>query len=146
MPVLSKLHGSVDLDLIIPPTWAKGTTPEITMTWRNAFQILKESNHLRFIGYSLPTADAYIKYLIKSAAIQSKHLKSIDVICLDLDGSVKQRYDEIIKFTDYRFANKNTSLYLKELYDSTKKLGMIRRKFQMNHLEQVHENFMYNHS
>lgn len=148
-PPLSKLHGSVDLDVIIPPTWAKGTTPKITATWKNAYRILQDSNHIRFIGYSLPNADAYIKYLIKSAVVQTKHLKSIDVICLDSDGSVKRRYDEFIKFTYYRFANMDTSVYLKELYDSTKnfRTSMVSRNlFQMNQLEQVHESFMRNHS
>jgi hypothetical protein len=142
-PPLYKLHGSVDTRLIVPPTWAKGTEPKIKDTWKHTFEILKQANYLRFIGYSLSTADSYFKYLLKGAIIGAPHLKGIDVICLDEDGSVKKRYDDFIRFRFYRFRNANIKDYLQLLREAQ---NMRNRNIQspliMNKLEAVHEDFM----
>jgi hypothetical protein len=148
-PYLAKLHGSVDTDLIVPPTWAKGTMIEITPIWKHAYQVLHDSNHILVIGYSLPIADSYIKYLIKSAVVKSKHLKSFDVICMDLDGSVKRRYQDFIKFAYWRFASSDTLNYLRMLHDITIDKSpnvMSGQPFRMNMLDQVHESFMLKYS
>jgi len=113
MPFLSKLHGSVHSKQIVPPTWNKALRPESILSWRRAFKLLKEANHIRFIGYSLPTADSYVRYLLKAAAIEAPHLKGIDVLCLDESGKVKNRYDEFINYYKYRFVNGSVLDYLK---------------------------------
>lgn len=146
-PPLAKLHGSVDIELIIPPTWAKGTNSKITGVWKNAYQVLRESNHIRFIGYSLPIADSYIKYLLKSAVVRAEHLKSIDVICLDPDGSVESRYDDFIEFAYYRFANINAAEYCKTIYSENKRHkpvggGRQEQLYRLDALEEVHDSFM----
>lgn len=105
VPHLAKLHGSVHSNEIVPPTWAKGTHPSIVTTWKTAYQILKDSNHIRFIGYSLPVADSYLKYLLKSAVIESHHLKSLDVICMDWNGDVRARYEDFFALSNFRFKN-----------------------------------------
>jgi len=149
-PPLAKLHGSVDIDLIVPPTWAKGANSKIPPMWKNAYQILKDSNHIRFIGYSLPIADAYVKYLLKSAVVNAPHLKSIDVICLDKNNSVKNRYDEFIEFSYYRFANTDVAKYMQSIRSENLKhkpqqyVGQ-NHIFSMNVLETVHEQFMLAH-
>jgi len=102
---LAKLHGSVHKGDIVPPTWAKGTHPSIVNTWKNAYQILKNSNHIRFVGYSLPVADSYLKYLLKSAVVDAPHLKSLDVICLDGYGDVRKRYESFFSLSSFRFKN-----------------------------------------
>jgi hypothetical protein len=104
-PSLSKLHGSIDKRNIVPPTWNKSSNPDIVPAWKLAYELLAQANHIRIIGYSLPIADAYVKYLLKSAVVSNEHLKLIDVICLDPDGSVKARYDDFISFHYYRFFN-----------------------------------------
>lgn len=147
VPPLCKLHGSVETGLIIPPTWSKGNHSEITPIWKNAYQVLKDSNYIRFIGYSLPVADSYVKYLLKSAVVHSKHLKNIDVICIDNDGRVKSRYDEFIKFGYYRFKNASVSDYLNEIQSSFKQrarknIGKRGNRFLMNDLERIHNSFM----
>jgi hypothetical protein len=109
---IAKLHGSVDSGVIVPPTWSKGVNKKIVPAWKQAYDYLTEANHLRVIGYSLPTADAYVKYLLKSAVTKAPHLKAIDVICLDNDGSAKRRYDEFMPFAYYRFRNLNVTDYL----------------------------------
>jgi hypothetical protein len=102
----------------VPPTWNKALHPESIPAWRRAFKILKEANHIRIIGYSLPTADSYVKYLLKAAAIEAPHLKSIDVLCLDGDGKVKSRFDEFITFYKYRFVNGSALDYLTEHHET----------------------------
>ncbi|NVK21130.1 MAG: SIR2 family protein [Kangiellaceae bacterium] len=142
---LMKLHGCVENGEIVPPTWAKGTHPSIVPIWKNAFHILKESNHIRFIGYSLPTADSYLKYLLKSAIVDSKHLKSIDVICLDQSGDVKERFNNFFEFNYYRFKNSNVLSYASGLKQEVKKnLKRYGQEVQMslNKLETYHEMFM----
>ena len=110
---IAKLHGSVDSGDIVPPTWNKGANRKIVAEWERAYEYMVEANHLRIVGYSLPTADAYVKYLLKSAVTKAPHLKAIDVICLDDDvGSVRSRYNEFVRFTYYRFRNENVIEYL----------------------------------
>src|SRR6266478_4541085 len=101
---LDKLHGSVDTSRIIPPTWNKGINRAMVDVWSAAHEILKQANQIRIIGYSLPVADAYIKYLLKSAVIDTPHLKQIDVLCRDSDGQTWARYRDFIKLDYARFA------------------------------------------
>lgn len=147
----AKLHGSIDLDEIIAPTWNKILRKKIIrQNWKLAFNLLSEANHIRIIGYSLPITDSYIKYLFKSSVIKKRtpHLKSIDVITLDPDGSVKQRYDDFIHFHNYRFKSENFVKFLELNYDSTRKnfvkgegsTGMTKIIF--DNLEKAHEKFM----
>lgn len=143
---LAKLHGCVDGGIIVPPTWAKGTHPQVVPSWKAAYQVLRDSNHIRFIGYSLPVSDSYLKYLLKSAVVDCKHLKSLDVICLDPDGSVRSRFDEFLEFNYYRFKEASISDYIDNLIKTTHD---IRRNnydhnspITMNSLEKVHASFM----
>lgn len=107
-PALAKLHGSVSEGEIIPPTWSKGAHPAIAPRWELARQVLAKAQHIRFVGYSLPVADSYVRYLLKSAALESAHLKTIDVMCLDPDGSVEKRYRDFISLSSLRFSNVNS--------------------------------------
>jgi SIR2-like domain len=111
-PTLAKLHGSIDSEVIIPPTWSKGTHPEIVPVWQMALHALRRANHLRIIGYSLPVADSYVRYLLKAAALSTPHLKQIDILCLDPGGKVRSQYNEFIEFPNYRFVSMGTEEYL----------------------------------
>jgi hypothetical protein len=117
-PWLVKLHGCVSNRDIIPPTWSKGTLSKaLKQNWQKALELLTEANHIRIIGYSLPVSDAYVKYLLRAAVIESPHLKRIDVLCLDRDGSAKRRYDEFIVFRNYRFEGRVTAgAYMSGIY------------------------------
>ncbi len=145
-PVLAKLHGSVDSGVIIPPTWAKGTHRKIAPVWKRAFEVLEKSNQIRFIGYSLPVGDAYIKYLLKAAVVRAQNLKKIDVICLDPYGDVKERYENFIKFNFLRFRNSATEDYLKDVPGMSDPPQPERRArepvFKINGLEKAHTQFM----
>ncbi len=111
---ISKLHGSVEPLTIVPPTWNKITDKLPKENWKYAWKWLSDANHIRFIGYSLPISDSYVKYLLKASILKSSHLKTIDVICLDKSGVVKKRYDEFIKFDFYRFRNGRVEDYLEQ--------------------------------
>mgnify|MGYP000906214005 CR=1 FL=1 len=117
-PVLAKLHGSVDGGEIVPPTWSKGAHQTIAPRWQLAREALSRANHLRFIGYSLPEADAYVRYLLKFSMLSSSHLKSIDVLCLDPTSQVRARFETFVSLSPFRFANANASQFFHHLYGS----------------------------
>ncbi len=136
---LAKLHGSVDTSDIIPPTWSKRLPQRIAHAWRLAFDCIASANELRLIGYSLPIADAYVRYLLKSAVTQAPHLKQIDAVCLDPDGSVRERYDQFIDFNYYRFSPRRVEDYFGHLRQGTPHLS---GKYPARHLEPLHTTFM----
>ena len=144
-PNLSKLHGSVESKVLVPPTWNKGLHKEVSSIWKNAYRLLVDANYIRFVGYSLPTSDSYVKYLLKSAVLKAEHLKKIDVICLDPDGSVRKRYDDFITFKYYRFVNADIDDYLKDNY-STLSCSENANILEFNQLETRHERFMSAHA
>lgn len=115
---IAKLHGCIQLGNIVPPTWNKGGHKGIIPAWKKAHELLSDANHIRVIGYSLPTSDSYVKYLLKSAAIDSKHLKSFDVLCSDPDGAVRERYSQFVNFKYFRFKNTTTEAYLDAVHQT----------------------------
>lgn len=102
----SKLHGSVSKEIILP-TWNKNISQPIVSNWELAYNILKEANEVRIVGYSLPLSDNYIKYLLANAFIDSGNLKYIDVITLDSDGETRKRYEHLFTFHNFNFKNSN---------------------------------------
>jgi hypothetical protein len=144
-PLLAKLHGGGEAGDIIPPTWNKVLHGSIIPTWKCAYQALAEANHVRFLGYSLPISDAYAHYLFKASVMKSEHLKSIDVICLDPDGSAQRRYDEFIKFKFYRFFNANTLDYLESVREVSG-ANASGPDLLLNRLEVAHRQFIESRS
>jgi hypothetical protein len=113
--VLAKLHGSVDGGNLIPPTWSKHLTDKtINAHWKAAHKALREATQIRILGYSLPIADSYVKYLFKSAIIGTKNLKHIDVLCRSGDGSLEKRFKEFIIFHKFRFQGADIQQYLND--------------------------------
>ena len=151
-PFLIKLHGSVDDGKIIPPTWNKVLIDQIIkQTWELAYIKLMEANHIRIIGYSLPITDSYIKYLLKSCVIHTKHMKKIDIICLDdSENSVHKRYNAFIDFHNYRFVSTKVEEYLKYVYKrrlfEQSPMDRAERSISYNRLELAHEDFMNEHT
>lgn len=138
---LAKLHGSADTGVIVPPTWNKGLNEQIRPAWRLAYNLLTEANHIRIIGYSLPIADAYIKYLLKAAIVHCEHLKSLDILCLDGDGSVEQRYNEFIIFPKKRFKNGSVWDYLVDNHSYWVNTNQQTTSIHLNGLEATHSKY-----
>lgn len=108
LPALAKLHGSVDGGPIVPPTWSKGAHSQIAPAWELAREVLGRAQHIRFVGYSLPEADSYVRYLLKSAVLESDHLKSISALCLDPKKDVRARFEGFVTHRSFRFQNQDT--------------------------------------
>jgi len=141
---LAKLHGSVDTGVMVAPTWNKTLARNLLPAWKTAFALLSKANHIRIIGYSLPTTDAYIKYLLRAAAIESPHLKKIDVLCRDdRKGSVRARYEEFIDFPNFRFVNGDVKEYLEfNTFERVKRTdGAGLEAIEFRRLEAGHEDF-----
>lgn len=146
-PYLAKLHGSVEFDNIVPPTWSKGVDRKILSAWQIAYRALIEATQIRIIGYSLPTADAYVKYLLKAAVMKAPHLKNLDVLCLDPSGEVRRKYDEFVRYPFYRFMNCNVSDYLashQNIYKS-RRVGD-NQVLEVISLEDFHHHFFKTHA
>jgi hypothetical protein len=111
-PRLAKLHGCVSDGLIVPPTWRKALSGKMAEQWGAARDMLGKANHIRILGYSLPVSDAYVRYLLKAAASESPHLKTIDVVTLDPSGAVAARYVDFITFKQMRFASQDLGTFL----------------------------------
>jgi hypothetical protein len=113
-PTIIHLHGSVENQNIIPPTWQKTVDNAIEKEWKAAYDKLSSANHIRVIGYSLPITDAYIRYLLKASILKNNELKSINVLCLDQWGEIKKRYDNFIELPaeKYQYSNINVTEYL----------------------------------
>lgn len=141
--LLTKLHGSADSSVIVPPTWNKSVARGLLPAWNAAFAQLSEATQIRIIGYSLPTADSYVKYLLRAAAIEAPHLKRIDVLCLDNQrGEVSSRYAQFIDFPNYRFVSARTEVYVEQVYKATTQpINVGDRSMRFDRLEEAHADF-----
>lgn len=151
---LAKLHGTVSEDedeqVIVPPTWSKGRESRIMPVWKLAYQLLAEATDIRFIGYSLPIADSYVRYLLKASSIDNPtlpSLKRVDVICRDSSGLVEHRYKEFLRLTNYRFRKADAQEYLGVLslaYENMLNEGVRNGwvAYPFDKLEEVHDKFM----
>ena len=147
---LAKLHGSVG-KRIVAPTWKKHTDETLRNEWQMAYRELCTANQLRILGYSLPVSDAYVRYLLEAAILNSEHLKKIDIICLDdASASIEKHYRNFIQFKFTRFRNADIGAYLsadgmdKRLWAEYIEPGARQGQyfFRYDRLEPWHEKFM----
>ncbi|MGE8723280.1 hypothetical protein ACO2KH_18305 [Leptospira terpstrae] len=129
-----KLHGTIGENINIP-SWNKvGNTPD-NKVWEKAYNILKEANEIRILGYSLPESDAYVKYLFGVSFKESFNLKKIDIITLDSDSNTESRYNKI--FENYRivnFKNANLNAYIGTLFaEGISPLRIEEEVFEVRH-------------
>jgi len=102
---LYKLHGSIENNNIIPPTWAKyNINPKLKEIWIKAFNKISAANEIVFIGYSFPNTDSYFSHFIKLAIHHSKNLKKITVI--NPDDNTRTRCKEILGLERLNFIPK----------------------------------------
>ncbi|MHC5054287.1 MAG: SIR2 family protein [Planctomycetota bacterium] len=151
-PPIAKLHGSVDT-AVVAPTWKKWAMPSLEEQWKIAYKCLSAATQLRILGYSLPGGDAYVRYLLRAAAMESRNLKKIDIVCLDSeDGRTKSRYEEFIDCKYARFADAGIEDYV--IADPTSRTRLFRLTnnddgqiaAEYTGLETHHEEFMQENS
>jgi hypothetical protein len=148
-PRLVKIHGSIDTTEIIPPTFNKGLYgSSLPQSWRDAYDILVKANEIRVLGYSLPQTDSYIKYLLMASIDKFKDLDRIDWIALDSNGKLHERLDQFITFRNKRFCNFDLGNYLGSIFGHAVNASQIigNDKVSFTFLEQMHDEFMQNHS
>jgi len=136
---ICKLHGSTHDKSVIPPTWFKQLGGIQLTAWRNAHRLINEATDIRILGYSLPVTDSYIKYLFKSGIVNSRNVKSFDVICLDTGGIVEQRYRDFVEFPRLRFISAKIEDYI-DLDKPNLSEGNAVASYNM--LESKHNSFM----
>lgn len=66
--------------LIVPPSWNKGRTGRLQRVWELAFGELRIAQQWVFIGTSLPTTDAYLRYLFAVAFRQNENLRQVIIV------------------------------------------------------------------
>lgn len=93
-------HDGVALEgppVIIPPTWNKGDYHgSIGRVWSKAAEELAAAENIFVIGYSLPETDSFFRYLFALGTDSSTRLKRLWVINPDYDGSVQERFRDMV--------------------------------------------------
>ena len=153
---IAKIHGTVKpldgedcyRDNIIPPTWNKTRPEKTTKIWQLANELIKNANHIRFLGYSLPESDNHLKYLLKTGIVDSelRNLKTVHVLCRDDPArSVEGRFQSLILPRFLTFKNTNISDYFGKIADLIRLSNAIRHQPQFilncNKLEESHNHF-----
>jgi hypothetical protein len=110
-----KIHGDINSDVFLPMTWAKSLDgavyDEIRMAFYKAYNVLSKAHEIRFLGFSFPPTDTHIWYFIKAALARNSDLRSISAVCLDRDGSVKNKLKSMFRGPIVRFANQDILEY-----------------------------------
>ncbi|MFV0516610.1 MAG: SIR2 family protein [Aminipila sp.] len=92
--------------IIVPPTYYKDmSNVYLANIWNNAEKLLRESNHIVFSGYSLPSADMHIKYLLKRAELNRNADNNFKATIINyypdkIDGAIEKeqnRYSRLFK-------------------------------------------------
>ncbi len=100
-PIL-KLHGSIGwshtgtfanydevrangiVPLLLPPTWNKHSDHRrVRHTWDSAIKALRTATRIIIIGFSFPTTDVHVKYLISAGLLGNIDLKRIMIVDKD---------------------------------------------------------------
>ena len=120
---------------MVAPTWNKSVNKKLKKAWNAAYAALVNANEIRIIGYSLPVADAYVKYLLKAAVTKSDHLRRIDIL-FKPSSTVKsevQRYREFITFRNARMSYSDAASYIKDIKRGNYTVEMVFSSLESSH-------------
>lgn len=62
---------------IVPPTWRKIFTGQLTKVWDNSLDALEKATRIIVIGFSMPETDSHFKYLMASGLQKNVSLREI---------------------------------------------------------------------
>jgi hypothetical protein len=86
----TKQHGNLRFT-IIPPEWHKAYDKGVfSRLWSAAAEAIHRSEHIVFVGYSVPPTDLHSTALFRTA-VRRDHLKSLVVVNPDQDARVRTR-------------------------------------------------------
>jgi hypothetical protein len=96
--------------LLIPPSWDKSEYRQIMKPiWTEAVEQLKHAARICVIGYSMPEADAFFKYLLALALSENHNLYKLIVV--DKNPQIAARYENLL---DQTFRERRLSLHVNE--------------------------------
>ncbi len=92
--------------MLIPPSWDKSEYRDIMKpVWSRAVEELKLASRICIIGYSMPEADSFFKYLMALALAENHNLYRFVVV--DMNPRVVARYKRLLEpvFRERRFCS-----------------------------------------
>jgi NAD-dependent SIR2 family protein deacetylase len=67
--------------IIVPPTWAKGGQSGVLgPVWTEALRALREAGRIFIIGYSMPSTDAFFRYMLALALASNESLNKVIIV------------------------------------------------------------------
>jgi NAD-dependent SIR2 family protein deacetylase len=109
--VCPKCHEPGFQPLLIPPSWDKSEYREIMRPiWAKAVKELKLASRICVIGYSMPEADSFFKYLLALALSENHNLYKFIVV--DRNPKIATRYEELL---DPLFRERRLSTFVDEI-------------------------------
>ena len=83
--------------VLVPPTWDKGSYhTQISSVWKKSAEELASAEMVIIIGYSLPEADLFFRYLFALGTQSKTLIRHLLVFNPDTDGSVGERFRRLI--------------------------------------------------
>lgn len=99
LPKLAKNHKQpvTGEAVLVPPTWNKAETHRtLSKVWQKAAAALSEAENIVVIGYSMPEADAFFRYLYALGTVGKTLLKRFWVFDPDSSGGVERRFTGLL--------------------------------------------------
>jgi len=94
---ISHKHQVDNLPMIVPPSWNKTDYQNnLSNVWHAAANELYEAKYIYILGYSLPEADSFFKYLYALGVLGETRLRGITIFNPDDSEDIKNRYNSII--------------------------------------------------
>ena len=95
--------------ILITPTHLKDMrNVHLAMLWRKAEQLLRDARKVTFIGYSLPSDDLHVKFLLNRAFETRKHDKHPSIVVVDFARGRKRTQ---VQENYERFFGRNVTYY-----------------------------------
>ncbi len=82
--------------VIVPPTWNKSEYGQVANVWRHAARHLADAENVIVIGYSLPEADQFFRYLFALGTIGDARPQRFWVVDPDESGAVATRFQKLL--------------------------------------------------
>jgi hypothetical protein len=83
--------------LLVPPTWSKAEHHRtIARVWRHAARELETARNVIIVGYSLPDADAFFRYLYALGTVSDTRIERFWVVDCDPSDRFRERFRSLL--------------------------------------------------
>ncbi|MFX1275519.1 MAG: SIR2 family protein [Promethearchaeota archaeon] len=122
--------GSYNKIFLIPPTYFKEFKAHKLKTLiRSSINVLTNTTHIFFCGYSFPDMDMHVKYLLKQSMINSKNIPEIMIINIPND-KIKGIRNDKLKLPEHANFIDEANRY-RRFFKDTKKVHYKNLSFEM---------------